>query len=63
MKLTLKQWRRLKDITQEELAEKIGVSATTIWAWENGTMPSGRNLQIVANALEVSADDIILPEN
>jgi transcriptional regulator with XRE-family HTH domain len=30
-------YRKRKDISQEELAKKLGVSKTNISAWENGT--------------------------
>ena len=37
MKLTIKQWRRLKDITQGNLAEACGVTTATISNWERET--------------------------
>ena len=32
----LKKYRQLKDLTQEQLAEKLGVSNKTISKWETG---------------------------
>jgi DNA-binding XRE family transcriptional regulator len=32
--LTLRQWRLLKEITQQEMADKIGVHVNTYAAWE-----------------------------
>ena len=62
MKDTIKVWRVRKGLTQEQLAKKMGVSAPTIHYWENGTtMPSGKNLQMLASVFGISADDIILP--
>ena len=34
MKLSLKQWRKAKDLTLEEVAEKVGVSIPTLRRWE-----------------------------
>lgn len=62
MKDTIKVWRVRKGLTQEQLAKKMGVSTPTIHYWENGTtIPSGKNLQMLASVFEISADDIILP--
>lgn len=34
MKMTLKEWRRVKNITQEEMANVCGVHVNTYRAWE-----------------------------
>ena len=64
LKLTLKQWRRLKDITQEELAERVGKTAVTISKWEQGhTEPKMSDMDNLRKALELKASDsIVLPE-
>ena len=36
----LKQCRKEKNLTQEQLAEKFGVSARTVSRWETGTKSS-----------------------
>lgn len=44
--------RKLKEISQEELAEMVEVSRTTIYKWERGTAkPNFANLQALACAL------------
>ena len=36
----LKQCRKEKKLTQEQLAEKFGVSARTVSRWETGVSPT-----------------------
>jgi transcriptional regulator with XRE-family HTH domain len=56
----LQKVRKSKDITQEELAENIGVSQTWIAYLETGrTTPSIKILQKVAKALGVKVKDLI----
>lgn len=47
--------RKSKKISQEDLAEKVGVSRTTIYKWESGTAkPNFANMQALARALETT---------
>lgn len=47
--------RKSKKISQEDLAEKVGVSRTTIYKWESGTsVPNYANMQALACALETT---------
>lgn len=47
--------RKSKKISQEDLAEKVGVSRTTIYKWESGTsVPNFAKLQALARALETT---------
>lgn len=47
--------RKSKKISQEDLAEKVGVSRTTIYKWESGTAkPNFAKLQALARALETT---------
>ena len=34
MKLTLREWRRLKEVTQEQMAEVCGIHINTYRNWE-----------------------------
>lgn len=34
--LTLKQWRCVREMKQDEVAKKLGVSVTTLSNWETG---------------------------
>jgi transcriptional regulator with XRE-family HTH domain len=60
---TIAEWRRVRLITQGELAKLVGVSLTTISAWEGGKQPRYSNIRALAKALEVAPDQIILLES
>ncbi len=51
--------RKMLELTQEQLAEKIGVSTTTIYRWETGSaVPSIGNHQCLKEILNGSNDAI-----
>ena len=53
------QLRKYKQFTQENLAEKIGVTRQAIAKWEAGeTMPDLEKSRLLAEAFEVSLDDL-----
>ena len=53
------QLRKYHRLTQEDLAEKIGVTRQAIAKWEAGeTMPDLEKSRVVAEVLEVSLDDL-----
>lgn len=56
----IKEVREEMRMTQEELAEKSGISRTTISALENGTMraTTTKTLIQIAQALETTVDRI-----
>ena len=59
----LKDLRREKGITQEQLAEELGVSGRTISRWENGNnMPDISLLVEIAEFFDVSIPEIIKGE-
>ena len=52
--------RKKADLTQIELAEKLGVSIATLRRWESGeTAPTGTRILELANILKVSPDEVI----
>ena len=56
----LKELRKEKDITQEQLAEKIKVSGRTVSRWETGSnMPDISLLVELADFYDVSIPEII----
>lgn len=63
-KLKLKQWRVLKEISREQLAEATQLTSRTIYNYEtdvnNLRKASYETLLKLANALDISVDDIFL---
>lgn len=56
----LKEYRKLLNLSQKELADKLGKAQTVVSSWEIGTgVPSANQLPAIAKALEVSVDDLI----
>ena len=56
----LKELRKEKNITQEQLAEKLGVSGRTVSRWETGNnMPDISLLVEIAEMYDVSIPEII----
>ena len=55
----LVQLRKMLNMTQEELAEKVGVSRQAVAKWEAGeTSPDLEKARLLAKALGVSLDDL-----
>ena len=56
----LAKLRKEKGLTQEELAEKVGVSRQTLGKWESGEVsPETENIVALAKALEISTDELL----
>ena len=52
--------RKLKNISQEELAEKLNVSRQTISKWETGeSLPDIEKTKLLAELFNVSIDDLV----
>lgn len=52
--------RTLHKLSQEELAEKVGVSRQAVSKWESGeTMPDIENCRVLADLFGVKIDDLI----
>lgn len=52
--------RRMLDITQEELAEMVGVNQRQVWKYESdGAVPRGDTLRSLAQALHTSTDYLL----
>lgn len=59
-KENLVQIRKLKGMTQEDIAEKVGVSRQAVAKWESGeTSPDLEKSRILAEVLGVSLDDLV----
>ncbi|MBQ9328107.1 MAG: helix-turn-helix transcriptional regulator [Solobacterium sp.] len=51
--------RKMKNMTQEDIAEKVGVSRQSVAKWEAGeTVPDLDKCKILAELFEVSLDDL-----
>ncbi len=54
----LKRIRKLKGLTQEQLAEKVGVSAQAVSKWEISSYPDPQLLPQIADVLDVTIDEL-----
>ena len=55
----IKVYRNSKNLSQENLAEKVGVSRQAVTKWEsNKSKPSTENLIRVADVLDISMNDL-----
>lgn len=55
--------RKEKGITQEQLAEKLGVTSKSISRWENGnTMPDYTLLKDLCNELDININELLSGE-
>lgn len=62
-KLTLEAARVNKGLTQAELAEKMGVSRSSVIDWENGKrIMRTPYLHLFCGIVGLTEDDILLPE-
>lgn len=58
----LRQYRKDKGMTQQELADKLGVSNKTVSRWESGSYPDVATLVALARALGVTVDELLDPK-
>lgn len=57
---TIKRLRREREITQEQLAEYLGISASAVSQWEcDKSCPDITQLPILANIFDVTTDEIL----
>jgi len=55
----LKQYRKAKGMTQQELADRLGVSNKSVSRWESGSYPDVATLGPLARILGVTVDDLL----
>ena len=59
----IQEQRKLKELTQVDLAEKLGVSNRTISSWENGnSMPDYSMFKDLCNELDISINELLSGE-
>ena len=57
---SIKQARREANISQEELAKRIGVTHAAISYWENGiNIPNVKDCWLLAEELKISIDELV----
>lgn len=62
MAISLKAARVNAGLTQEQLAEKLGVSPVTIWKWETGqSEPRFSQFKKLCEAVDIDMADIFIP--
>ena len=64
MKLTIgeniRNYRKKNDLTQEALADRLGVTYQSISRWENGaTYPDLELIPVIAETLKVTVDELL----
>ena len=60
MALTMRQWRKVKELSQEYMAERIGVHVNTYINWEKEPEKiSIENSQKISEILEIPINDIL----
>ena len=60
----IRQHRKLNHFSQEELAEKLGVSRQSISLWENNqTQPTVENIVVLAKLFHISTDELLASNN
>ena len=59
----ISELRKEKNLTQQDLADKLGVSNKTVGNWENGrNMPDLSLFRPLCNELDIKADELLLGE-
>jgi transcriptional regulator with XRE-family HTH domain len=58
-RLTIREWRARRFLTQQELGEMVGVSYMSISNWENGIKaPRAKHMRVLAEALGIKPEQI-----
>ena len=61
-RIYLAEWRELRDLTQERLGERLGVSGMTVSRWERRSRALNLvTLAAIAEALNIAPEDIYRP--
>ena len=55
----IRAYRKKHDLTQEELAERLGVPQTTLSKWECGSSPNCDMIRRIAAELHCTTDELL----
>ncbi len=56
----LRNLRKQQNMTQDELAEKLGIGRTTVAMWELGeSMPKSKTLRLLSEILNCTVDELL----
>lgn len=55
---TIKELRKQSRLTQQELADELGVTRSTLANWECGTRPKDENLKDIAEFFGCEIEDL-----
>lgn len=56
---TIKNWRQIREMTQQEVADKLGISSKTVIHWEKDTTDlSNVTIYALAKLYDVELDQI-----
>lgn len=56
----IRKYRKIKNMTQEEMANRLGVTAPAVNKWENGnSFPDITLLSPIARLLDISLDTLL----
>ena len=60
----IRKYRKLNNMSQDDLAEKLNVTRQSVSLWENGqTQPSLENIVALAKLFGVSTDELLVSDN
>ena len=64
LRLNLPKYRERQGLTQDQLAQLVGVKQSTVGMWENGTnSPRAKTLEKIAEILHVTVNDLMYSPN
>ena len=60
IKLNIRKIRESNELTQEQLADKLGIGRTTVTMWESGeSLPRADKLKKLAEILNCTVDELL----
>lgn len=60
LSMTIKKYRKLKDLTQTQAAKELKVSRTALTNWETGeSIPSAQNIVAMSNLYNITPNDLL----